>query len=1230
MGGDQGIMSILGAADFVALTETGSDGPSGPHLPGYTCIHVMPRENGNRGHTHTGGVALFVRERLSARVSVARKHEALGIMWARVGPPPGSPAAPVLHVAVCYMPHGASKIYRNGAGDLATQWATLQADLLDFCAAGEVVLMGDFNAHTCTERDVPADTSNSQLACIPTRASMDAHAVNRMGRHLLETCQRFGLVILNGRLPGDESGHTTHSGNRGGQGSLLDYIIVSPKLAFCRNGAPLPRTWLRVVGGGDMNNLPPKPETRARYDHAPVMARLRLVPAGAGSLKKDQPDGEQPKTTAVRWAWRPELQQAWTEQLSRVGALTACEGLDSMPSGQSISTFTQTLSAQVAALHEKEKRVIVRKTSAPMHRPTNGWYNESCAEARRAYKDAIGAHGEQSEAAKSAHRTYKQTCARTRASFEVERQESLVRDLYSNPRAFWKTFKSEARADAPISTTQWTDYFRKMFQANTAGDYVGGSIETHCTHHQTFFPKPSPRAKALAACLNTPFTNAEVQVALAKLPNHKAAGVDGMPAEFLTQAWVSVQNEQGKWAKHYILGPYLAQLFTSILCGVYPEEWGTSALAPVPKAGGLADDPNDYRGIAVGPVLAKLYSLCLSIRLDAWAEKNGLRARGQAGFREGRSTMDNTFILRHLTESAEARGKPLYTAFIDFSKAYDRIDRALLWQVLEGCGMHGETLATLKQMYSRVRMQVRCKGELGETFEAGVGVKQGCPLSPLLFGIYLDRFESYLDSRCPGEGAELGGAQVRALFYADDIVIVSDTAAGLQRMLDAMHEFCQANSMFVNSKKSEVVIFGREGPVGGSGDGGSAGGPGVGPFNCGSNTLAIKPSYKYLGLIFEAQQRLAGALDRAIGKATKSARSVHGKCFKLRLHNPDLQARMFDTLVQPVLCFGCEVWGPDLAADATKNCKILTGTAADREVHLPFLRQTLGVGTQTPTAPLLLELGRQPIAAFWIRMAAKLWNRALSRAPNDFLLLALQANLREAKRPGLEKKGMWAFEFTACLRNLGLQSAWGTPSQPKKLDLKALDKSIQDLWGAQQDRGIDARAGGLAVRAVPDEVSKGFQSLTYRRLFQPGKWVRKHSLSYHLQNHDLIRVLAKFRLGMHGLAVQADRMRAGQEKTVRSNRRCPCCKTSREDEMHMLLECPAYSEHRAGHADWFAEPRGGWTDQSFNDRFNHETREGWEGLARFLMACFKTRSEIVDSVSAGAPRGRTQREGPRN
>jgi hypothetical protein len=74
---------------------------------------------------------------------------------------------------------------------------------------------------------------------------------------------------------------------------------------------------------------------------------------------------------------------------------------------------------------------------------------------------------------------------------------------------------------------------------------------------------------------------------------------------------------------------------------------------------------DDHRGIAVSPVAAKLFAMVMLATLDRWAERRGLRAAGQAGFRAGRGTPDNLFVLRHMIDSAVAHKQPLFCAFIE-------------------------------------------------------------------------------------------------------------------------------------------------------------------------------------------------------------------------------------------------------------------------------------------------------------------------------------------------------------------------------------------------------------------------------------------------------------------------------------------------------------------------------------------------------------------------------------
>ncbi len=118
---------------------------------------------------------------------------------------------------------------------------------------------------------------------------------------------------------------------------------------------------------------------------------------------------------------------------------------------------------------------------------------------------------------------------------------------------------------------------------------------------------------------------------------------------------------------------------------------------------GAKSDMSNYRGITVGPVFAKLFATIIERRLASWAEEHGVKARGQAGFRKNYCTTDNIFVLRSLIEKQEqtrqkgGSGK-LYCCFVDFSKAFDTVPRALLWQVLEDLGVQGRGLDIIKSM----------------------------------------------------------------------------------------------------------------------------------------------------------------------------------------------------------------------------------------------------------------------------------------------------------------------------------------------------------------------------------------------------------------------------------------------------------------------------------------------------------------------------------------------------
>ncbi len=146
--------------------------------------------------------------------------------------------------------------------------------------------------------------------------------------------------------------------------------------------------------------------------------------------------------------------------------------------------------------------------------------------------------------------------------------------------------------------------------------------------------------------LHTNITLAELLQALKKLQRNKAIDLDGMKVEFILDA--------GK-----LLHMPLLTSFNYFLEEGFPKALSTGVVH-VPFKRGDASKFDNYRGIMVGPILAKLFAMILHKRLNKWAEQHGLCAKGQARFRKYYRTIDQLFILRTLIEQSKAKKKPIY------------------------------------------------------------------------------------------------------------------------------------------------------------------------------------------------------------------------------------------------------------------------------------------------------------------------------------------------------------------------------------------------------------------------------------------------------------------------------------------------------------------------------------------------------------------------------------------
>ena len=145
----------------------------------------------------------------------------------------------------------------------------------------------------------------------------------------------------------------------------------------------------------------------------------------------------------------------------------------------------------------------------------------------------------------------------------------------------------------------------------------------------------------------------------------------------------------------------------------------------------------------------------------------------------------------------------IYVVFVDFKKAFNIVFREGLFYKLLKLGCNDKLLKILQNLYSKVKCAVNTPEGITDFFLTLLGVQQGSILSPLLFALYFQDINEFLDDK---DGLSVNGVSFKALLYADDLALTSDMIDGLQRLLDGLRRFCKTWKLSVNMTKTSILI----------------------------------------------------------------------------------------------------------------------------------------------------------------------------------------------------------------------------------------------------------------------------------------------------------------------------------------------------------------------------------------------------------------------------------------
>ena len=168
-----------------------------------------------------------------------------------------------------------------------------------------------------------------------------------------------------------------------------------------------------------------------------------------------------------------------------------------------------------------------------------------------------------------------------------------------------------------------------------------------------------------------------------------------------------------------------------------PQDWRNGLIVPLLKEGDR-EVANNYRGITLLSIVGKLFASILERRLSKWCEVNRIFEQEQAGFRPGRTTVHQIFTLSEVLKKRKNKHRSTYCCFLDIRKAYDTVWREGLWKKLEAIGVHEKLMKVIENTYTNVKSRVIVNDKLSDWFDIGIGLRQGCVLSPLLFLIFIN------------------------------------------------------------------------------------------------------------------------------------------------------------------------------------------------------------------------------------------------------------------------------------------------------------------------------------------------------------------------------------------------------------------------------------------------------------------------------------------------------------
>ncbi len=996
-----------------------------------------------------------------------------------------------IYLCNAYLPPSGSSIFRWYNVDVCEM---LELDVIRYSKMGDIIICGDLNARVGNLNDFVINDDNSHIP-VPKSYDVDTFSVkrhtqdslyyNEYGRWLIDLCISARLALLNGRCLGDLRGLFTSHQPEGS--SVVDYNIVN-------------KDFFNKVRTFSVHSL------TDFSDHCPLSLNVNihksLVPESKSSDLSPLPS---------RYVWEDNSKDKLLYQLSLQETNDRLVDFMSKEYVNNSSGVDSAINDFEAVLNSTVSKCIKRRVVKPARRYHKKFvFDEKCYKIRTQLHYIRGLM-EKYPYNRDIRRCYYNVKRMYEKSVKLSKSElkntllNRLEDLQEkDSKTYWDLFNKIRNGKnitkmSPISATEWLEHYKSLYSKPEEDD-----IEILHDLHAQEMKQQSVHE------LDEEITDKELYLLIKKLKNGKSPGPDG------------IINEVIKTGKHH-LGPLLKKIFNLILSvGYFPRSWRKGLVINIHKSG-IVSDPNNYRGITLSSSIGKLFSGIMNLRLINMLNVKDLYSKYQFGFREDYRTADNIFIMNKLMSNYRHAGKKLYIAYIDFKKAFDRVWRTGLLLKIMSLGVGGNFYNVIKSMYTDNLTAVKTNGMQTRYFGCHLGVRQGDSLSPTLFNIYVNDLEHIFNSPA-SEPARYGNITVGFLMYADDLVIMSESAMGLQNSLAKLNEYCRKWKLKVNANKSKIMIAAKKkcsvNDV----------------FKIDNEVLELVNNYKYLGVNISSNGSMQNAQDQLVNKGLKTWFYIRNNLYSAKVWPLSVYLKSFDMIVKPLILYGCETWGQYIFMNKERKIsgfpKFNNNYACER-AHIKICKQILGVQQTATNLAVLGELGRLPLCVDIVKYLMKYYIR-VERMERMCLLTEIYSESKQNDND-LERLIKYICEEI----NFPLEDYFSS-------SVKSLVTSLNKYMSLYYENTF--------FSILMSESSKKLRTYKcFKKVYDMEKYL------LFVQNPFHRRELTRFRISAHNLFIEQGRYK----KVEIENRKCRLCDLKKvEDEFHFFMQCPFYSNLR--------------------------------------------------------------------